>query len=61
LLNIASCNIKSKDYGSAVSSANEVLKVDSKNTKALFRRARATALPINSGVEEFQKAIVDLK
>jgi hypothetical protein len=29
--------------------------------KALYRRARAIALPINSGVEDFRAALVDLK
>lgn len=29
--------------------------------KALYRRARAIALPINSGVEDFRNATVDLK
>jgi hypothetical protein len=29
--------------------------------KALYRRARAKALPINSGVEDFRQAMIDLK
>ncbi len=29
--------------------------------KALYRRARAKALPINSGVEDFRQAMTDLK
>lgn len=60
-LNIAACNIKTKDYEAAVASCNEALKLDPYNVKALYRRARAVALPINSGVEEFRAAIADLK
>lgn len=60
-LNIAACSIKTKDFESAVHACNEALKIDPLNKKALFRRARATALPINSGVEEFKKALTDLK
>ena len=60
-LNIAACNIKSKDFEAAVASCNEALKMDPYNIKALYRRARAIALPINSGVEEFRQALVDLK
>jgi len=37
------------------------LKLDPYNIKGLYRRARAQALPINSGVEDFRKALVDLK
>jgi FK506-binding protein 4/5 len=60
-LNIAACNIKSKDYETAVAACNEALKLDPYSVKALYRRARAVALPINSGVEDFRTAIVDLK
>lgn len=35
--------------------------LDSLNVKALYRRARARSLPINSGVEDFKLAMVDLK
>ena len=53
-LNIAACNIKSKDFETAVLSADEALKLDPLNIKGLYRRARAKSLPINSGVEEFK-------
>jgi tetratricopeptide (TPR) repeat protein len=60
-LNIAACNIKTKDFETAVAACIEALKLDPYNVKALYRRARAVALPINAGVEDFRTAIVDLK
>ena len=60
-LNIAACNIKTKDFETALQACNEALRLDPYNIKALYRRARAQSLPINSGVEEFRKALVDLK
>lgn len=60
-LNIAACNIKSKDFETAVAACDEALKLDPYNIKALYRRARARALPINSGVEDFRVALTDLK
>lgn len=60
-LNIAACNIHIKDFETAVEACNEALKLDPYNTKAIYRRARARALPINSGVEEFREALADLK
>lgn len=59
-MNISACNIKSKNYDAAVLAAEEVLKLEPKNLKALYRRARATALPINAGVPELRKALKDL-
>lgn len=60
-MNIAACNIKNKAFEAAVNASNEVLQLDPKNLKALYRRARATALPINAGVPEFQKALKDIE
>lgn len=59
-LNIAACNIKAKDFKSAVDACNEVFKLEPENLRAYYRRARATALPINAGVPEFRKAVKDL-
>ena len=60
-MNIAACNIKTKDYETAVSACNEALKLDPYHVKALYRRARATSLPINAGVEDLRVAMTDLK
>lgn len=60
-LNIAACNIKTKVFNEAVSACDETLKLEPDNLKALYRRARATALPINAGVPELQKATLDLE
>lgn len=60
-LNIAACNIRIKDYETAYDACNEALKLDPYNIKALYRRAKSKALPINSGVEEFREALTDLK
>jgi tetratricopeptide (TPR) repeat protein len=60
-LNIAACNIKTKDYEAAQAACNEALKLEPYSVKALYRRARAKALPINSGVEDFRQAMIDLK
>ena len=60
-LNIAACNIKTKGYGTAVKACEEVFKLEPDHPRALYRRARALALPINSGVPEYRLALVDLK
>ena len=60
-LNIAACNLKSKEFETAVAACDEALKLDPYNVKALYRRARGRSLPINSGVEDFRIALCDLK
>lgn len=60
-LNIAACNIKTKDYDTALAACNEALKLDPYNLKGLYRRARSLSLPINASVEDFRTALVDLK
>ena len=59
--NIAACNIKTKDFETARAACDEILKLEPYNIKALYRRARSMALPINSGVEDFRASLVDLK
>jgi tetratricopeptide (TPR) repeat protein len=50
--NIAACSIKTKSFDEAILACTEVLKLDPTNMQALYRRARATALPINAGVPD---------
>ena len=59
-LNIAACNIKKKAWSEAVAASNEALALDDKNIRAYYRRARATALPINAGVPDLRRAVGDL-
>lgn len=59
-MNIAACSIKTKAFEAAVAACGEVLKLDPDNLQAIYRRARATALPINAGVPELRKAMKDL-
>jgi len=55
-LNRAACQLKVKDYAGAKSSCNNVLKEDSQNVKALFRRAQA-----EFGDKNFMECMNDLK
>ena len=40
-LNISICNLKIKEYKKAIEFADKALKMDSKNTKALYRKGMA--------------------
>ncbi len=60
-MNIATCNIKTKAFDVAVLACEELLMLEPKNIMALYRRARATALPINAGVPDLRKAVKDLE
>ena len=60
-LAIAACNIKTKEFATAVAACDEALALDPASVRALYRRARARALPINSGVEDFREALQDLR
>ena len=55
-LNIAMCELKLGEYKKAESACGKVLKDDSCNVKALFRRAQALAK-----LSEFEKAMTDIK
>ena len=59
-LNIASCNIKTKAFSVAIAACEEALKLSPKNIMAFYRRAKATALPINAGVPDLRRAVKDL-
>jgi len=61
LLNIAACNLKAADFKQASLACEDALKLDPDNYIAIYRRAKALAMPINSGVEEYMLAIKDLK
>lgn len=60
-LNIAACSIKKQEFKEAVLSCEEAIALDPNNIRAFYRRARATALPINAGVPELRKATKDLE
>lgn len=55
-LNTAACKLKLQQWQEALDNCTEALELDSKNTKALFRRAQA-----NAGLKDFSKAMEDLK
>ena len=60
MLNIVACNLKQANYIDALAAVNEVLTLDPDNPKALYRRAKATYLPINSSVEDLKASVKDL-
>merc|ERR1719487_1203635 len=55
-LNSAACQLKFKEFTEAKKHCDNVLKDDSKNAKAIFRRAQASL-----GLREFEKCIADVK
>lgn len=61
LLNISACLMKSKNWQDTVPCLNEVLHLDPTNKTALYRRSKALSKPVNSSVEDFKKAVADLK
>jgi len=54
-LNLAACQLKTKDYSDAALNCSKALDIDTKNVKALFRRGQAFARD-----NEFDKAKADL-
>ena len=61
LLRIASYNIELKDFPTGLSACREVLKLDRQNVKAYYLSARSRILNTNSGIDELQLAIDDLR
>ena len=61
LLNISACFMKVKNWKDALPCLNEILRLDPLNKIALYRRSKALSKPINSSVEDFKKAVGDLK
>ena len=61
LLNISACMLKTMNWEEAVPTLNEVLRLDPINKTALYRRSKALSKPINSGVEDLKRALMDLK
>ena len=55
------CNLKIKNYTDALSAVNQVIELDPKNRIALQRRAKAISRPVNANVEDYLKAIEDLR
>ena len=59
-LNIAACNLKLKEFDHVLLACDEALKMDPRNVKALYRKAKARIQNVNSGVEELESAMKDL-
>ncbi|XP_023950784.1 peptidyl-prolyl cis-trans isomerase D [Bicyclus anynana] len=55
-LNLAACFSKIEDYRSCITSCSAVLRIDSDNEKALYRRAQA-----NFALQNYEAAISDLR
>lgn len=60
-LNIAICSLKLEQWKEAELACDEVLKIDDKSVKALYRKAQAIASPSLAGAEEYQKSMKLLK
>ena len=60
-LNIAICSLKLEQWKEAELACNEVLKIDEKNVKALYRKAQAIASPALAGDTEYSKSLKLLK
>jgi tetratricopeptide (TPR) repeat protein len=60
-LNIAICSLKLEQWKEAESACDEVLKIDDKNVKALYRKAQAISSPSSAGPEEYKKSMKLLK
>jgi tetratricopeptide (TPR) repeat protein len=56
-LNIAICSLKLEQWKEAELACDEVLKIDDKNVKALYRKAQAISSPVTAGPEEYKQSI----
>lgn len=60
-LNISICSIKLKEFNTSLKACDEALRLDTKNVKGYYLKARSRILDINSGVDELKLAVRDLK
>lgn len=60
-LNISICSIKLNEFSTSLKACDEALKLDTKNVKGYYLKARSRILDINSGVDELKLAVRDLK
>lgn len=60
-LNIAICSLKLEQWKEAELACDEVLKIDERSVKALYRKAQAISSPITAGPKEYKKSIKYLK
>jgi len=60
-LNISICSIKMKEFSTSLKACDEALKLDTKNIKGFYLKARSRILDVNSGVDELKLAVRDLK
>ncbi len=60
-LNLAAGYLKLKQKNDTIAACEEALKLDPKNTKALFRKAKACILSVNSTVEDYKQSLACLK
>jgi len=61
LNNLAACYLKLKDFKNAIDACGEVLFLDPQQTKAWYRRAKATILKPDIEIQEHIRAREDLK
>ena len=60
-LNIAICSLKLEQWKEAELACDEVLKIDDKSVKALYRKAQAVSSPVTAGPEDYKNSIKYLK
>lgn len=59
-LNMAICYLRLNDSKNSKAACEEALKIDPKNTKALYRRAKAITADINSTIDDYRAGLEDL-